>query len=81
MNELDSGSQRNVPKILSVNRITVPYCCLITLRIIGGDAKESLRDEQMCSGRYRDEFGQPLNDAKEEGVEEGHNSLCSFSVK
>jgi hypothetical protein len=29
----------------------------------------------MRGGRDRDEFGQPLNDAEEEGVEEGHGFL------
>lgn len=29
-------------------------------------------DEQMCGGRNGDEFGQSLDDAEEEGLEEGH---------
>ena len=42
-------------------------------RIIGGESEQSLPNEQVRGGRDRDEFGQSLNDAEQEGVEEGHS--------
>jgi hypothetical protein len=35
--------------------------------IIGRDIENGLTDQKMCSGRNRNEFGQSLNDAEEEG--------------
>jgi len=41
-------------------------------RIICRDIENPLRDEQMRSGGDWDKFGQPLDDAEEEGMKKSH---------
>jgi hypothetical protein len=45
--------------------------CLVICR----ETKQVAKNEQMRGGRYGNEFGQSLYNAKEKGVEEGHGFL------